>query len=350
MTDVLGLGLVLPLAALISAGIILALLPVLHRYALAHPNARSSHRYATPQGAGLAVIVAALLVAAIAVAAGLREPPFEPTSLWPVFVAALFIMLVGAADDIWTIEVAPRLLMQALAVAIVIASLPAELRVLPILPWWIERALLLLTCLWFVNLTNFMDGIDWITVAEFVPMAIGLVLIGFLGALPLHGVVLALALAGGLLGFAPFNKPVARIFLGDVGSLPIGLLFAWLLLLAAGRGYVAAALVLPLYYLADATLTLGRRALRGEKVWQAHRTHFYQRATDNGWSVPEIVWHIFAVNAILVVLATVSVLRPGPLGIIVALGGGALIVAWLLYRFSQVRNQAGQTSRPGSAS
>ena len=338
----LGLGLVVAVAAAISAGIILALLPLLHRYALAHPNARSSHRRATPQGAGLAVVVAALLVAAFAMAAGLREAPFEPVSLGLVFAAAMLIMIVGAVDDIRTIEVVPRLLLQALAVAIVIASLPADLRVLPIVPWWIERALLLFACLWFVNLTNFMDGIDWMTIAEFVPMALGLALIGFLGALPLHGVVVAMALAGGLIGFAPFNKPVARIFLGDVGSLPIGLLFAWLLLLVAGHGHFAAALVLPLYYLADATITLGRRAIRGEKVWQAHRTHFYQRATDRGWSVPAIVARVFVVNAILVALATISVLWHGPLGAAIALGGGAIAVAGLLYCFSSTR----QTGRP----
>jgi len=252
----LGFGLVVALAASISAGVILALLPLLHRHAMAHPNARSSHRRATPQGAGLAVIVATLLVAAIAVAAGLRDAPFEPSSVWLVFAATAFITIVGAVDDIRPIEVGPRLLMQAFAVALMIAALPSELRVLPVLPWWIERALLLFASLWFVNLTNFMDGIDWMTIAEFVPMALGLALIGFLGALPVHGVVVALALCGGLIGFAPFNKPVARIFLGDVGSLPIGLMSAWLLLLAAGHGHLAAALVLPLYYLADATLTL----------------------------------------------------------------------------------------------
>jgi UDP-N-acetylmuramyl pentapeptide phosphotransferase/UDP-N-acetylglucosamine-1-phosphate transferase len=335
----LGFGLVVALAASISAGVILALLPLLHRYAMAHPNARSSHRRATPQGAGLAVIVATLLAAAIAVAAGLREAPFEPSSVWLVFAATVFITIVGAVDDIRTIEVVPRLLMQAFAVALMIAALPPELRVLPVLPWWVERALLLLASLWFVNLTNFMDGIDWMTIAEFVPMALGLALIGLLGALPLHGVVMALALCGGLIGFAPFNKPVARIFLGDVGSLPIGLLFAWLLLLVAGHGHLAAALVLPLYYLADATLTLIRRAVRGEKVWQAHRTHFYQRATDRGWSVPDIVAHVFGVNAVLVVLATVSMLWPGAPGATIALMGGAAAVAWLLYRFSSSRSK-----------
>jgi UDP-N-acetylmuramyl pentapeptide phosphotransferase/UDP-N-acetylglucosamine-1-phosphate transferase len=330
-----GLGLVLTLAALISAGVIMALLPVLRRYVLAHPNGRSSHGQATPQGAGVAVIFATVLIAAAAIASGLREPLFEAGWLWPIFAAALFIMAVGFVDDIWTIDIVPRLIMQTLAVGFVIASLPLDLRVIPILPWWAERAILLLAFLWFVNLTNFMDGVDWMTVVEFVPMAIGLVLLGWLDALPLHGVVVAIALCGALIGFAPFNRPVARIFLGDVGSLPIGLLFGWLLLLLAGRGHVAAALILPLYYLADATITLFRRMANGEAFWQAHRTHFYQRATDRGWRVPEIVGHVFGVNAVLVGFAVMSVLWPSTLMAIVALGGSAIVVAWLLTRFSR---------------
>jgi UDP-N-acetylmuramyl pentapeptide phosphotransferase/UDP-N-acetylglucosamine-1-phosphate transferase len=206
-----------------------------------------------------------------------------------------------------------------------------------VLPWWIERPLLFLGCLWFVNLTNFMDGIDWMTVAEFVPVAVGLTVIGWLGGLPAHGVVLALALCGALLGFAPFNKPVARIFLGDVGSLPIGLLFAWLLVLLAGSGHLAAALVLPLYYLADATLTLLRRIKDGEPFWKAHRTHFYQRATDRGWSVPQIVGRVFAINCALVALAAASVKWPGPLAGTMALLGGAALVGWLLWSFARGR-------------
>ena len=104
--------------------------------------------------------------------------------------------------------------------------------------------------------------------------------------------LLASALLGAMIGFAPFNRPVARLFLGDVGSLPIGLLLGWLLLHSPARGHLAAALILPLYYLADATVTLARRIARGEPFWQAHRTHFYQRATDNGFTVPEIVTHV----------------------------------------------------------
>jgi UDP-N-acetylmuramyl pentapeptide phosphotransferase/UDP-N-acetylglucosamine-1-phosphate transferase len=198
--------------------------------------------------------------------------------------------------------------------------------------------LLLLACLWFVNLTNFMDGIDWMTVAEFVPVAAGLVLLGFLGALPPHGITVALALGGAIVGFAPFNRPVASIFLGDVGSLPIGLLFAWLLVLLAGDGHLAAALLLPLYYLADATLTLLRRVKNGEPFWQAHRTHFYQRATDHGWSVMQIVSHVFAVNLVLVVLATATVLWPGIVTGALTLVLGAALVGWMLRSFSRGRS------------
>ena len=195
-----------------------------------------------------------------------------------------------------------------------IASLPAELRVVPMLPWWIERALLLLACLWFVNLTNFMDGIDWMTVAEFVPVTLGLALRRVARRAPAAASSSALALFGGLLGFAPFNRPVARLFLGDVGSLPIGLLLAWLLLLLAGRGHLAAALILPLYYLADATLTL-LPARREPRAVLAGASHAFlsarhrprlQRVRDRGARVPHQCRAGGARDA--------SVPWPGPLG------------------------------------
>jgi len=186
-----------------------------------------------------------------------------------------------------------------------------------------------------VNLVNFMDGIDWMTVVETIPVASGLVVIGWLAALPSAGTVTALALVGAMLGFAPFNRPVARLFLGDVGSLPIGLLLAWLLMLLALNGHVAAALLLPLYYLADATLTLARRLIAGERVWQAHRTHFYQRATDGGFTVPEIVGRVFAVNVVLAALAVATVIIPAWWVALATLVGGAALVAWLLRAFAR---------------
>ena len=325
-------------AAALGAGLIVVLLPTLRRHALARPNARSSHVEPTPQGGGFAVVVATAIVALAAVT--LTSPPGERMQLAWVLGAAALIAAVGAVDDMRAMPVLPRLLLQALAVVVVIAALPAELRVVPALPWWIERALLALAALWFVNLVNFMDGIDWMTVAETVPIAGGLVAIGWLGALPSAGVVAALALLGAMLGFAPFNRPMARLFLGDVGSLPLGLLLAWLLILLAGSGHVAAALLLPLYYLADATLTLARRLLAGERVWQAHRTHFYQRATDGGFTVGEIVSRVFAVNIVLALLAFFSVAVTAWWISLATIAAGGALVAWLLRAFARGRRRA----------
>src|SRR5262249_35013223 len=125
----------------------------------------------------------------------------------PVMIATVLLALVGLADDIRSLDALPRLLLQAVAVAMVILTLPNEARVVPSFPFYLERALLLLAGVWFVNLVNFMDGIDWMTVAEVVPITVYLVVIGLNGGLPDYGVVVAIALCGAMLGFAPFNQP-----------------------------------------------------------------------------------------------------------------------------------------------
>ena len=321
-------------AALLSAGLIVVIYPLLKRHAVAKPTHRSSHLRPTPQGGGTAVI-AATIVAACGALYLSAAASSAPTTLLPVFVATVFIAAVGAADDVRSVAIVPRLLLQALAVALVIYALPADLRVVPLLPWWIERALLVVGGLWFVNLVNFMDGLDWMTVAEMVPITAALALIGALGFLPPHGLIVALSLCGALIGFAYFNRPVAKLFLGDVGSLPIGLLVGWLLLLLAAGGHLAAAIMLPLYYLADASITLVRRLARGEPVWLAHRSHFYQLATDRGFTVVDVVARVFVVNIGLAALAVVTVVMPGKPSDLGALPAAAALVSWLLVTFAR---------------
>lgn len=320
------------MSALICVALIVALHPLLERYALAKPNSRSSHRTPTPQGGGIAVMAATITATAFGLFS-LGVPLAAP--LVAVFAAALVIACVGVADDIRPLGVAPRLLLQALAVTAVIYALPTDLHVIAFLPLWLERLLLVIGGLWFVNLVNFMDGIDWMTAAEIVPISAALVALGCLGALPGDGITVALALGGAMIGFAYFNRPTAKLFLGDVGSLPIGLLTGWLLVVLAGTGHLTAALLLPLYYLADATLTLLRRLSNGERVWQAHRTHYYQRATDRGFSVTEIVARVFAVNVGLGVLALLTVIGDSWTVDLAALGCGAVLVAWLLHGFTR---------------
>ncbi len=329
-----GIGLCAASAA-ICAVLIVVLRPYLQRYALARPNARSSHVTPTPQGGGIAVVAATLGIAILVIMTSGLIGSDITARLWPVFAATTVIAVIGAVDDIRALPIAPRLLLQTICVAATIAALPAELRVVPLLPLWLERLVMLLAGVWFVNLVNFMDGIDWMTVAEVVPVTLGLVLIGLLGALPTPAIVVAIALCGAMIGFAPFNRPVARLFLGDVGSLPIGLLLLWLLLLIVGSGHIAAALILPLYYLADSTITLFRRMLKREPFWESHRSHFYQSATQRGLSVPQVVMRVFATNIALVALATATILIPGLASSLTAVIMAAAFVGWLLYALAK---------------
>jgi UDP-N-acetylmuramyl pentapeptide phosphotransferase/UDP-N-acetylglucosamine-1-phosphate transferase len=251
-----------------------------------------------------------------------------------VSAATALLGVVGAIDDMRSLPATARLATQCIAVGAVITALPTEVQIIPHVPWAIERAGLFLAAVWFVNLVNFMDGIDWMTVAEAVPVTGAILVLGLAGVVAPLPALFAAVLLGAILGFAPFNKPVAQIFLGDVGSLPIGLLLGWLLLQVAAMGYLAAALIIPLYYLADATITLVRRIVRAEAIWQAHRTHFYQRATDHGLTVPEIVARVFLVNLALAGLAFITVAARNIIISLAMLAAAAAIVYWLLAAFA----------------
>jgi UDP-N-acetylmuramyl pentapeptide phosphotransferase/UDP-N-acetylglucosamine-1-phosphate transferase len=322
-------------ALFVSMGMILLLRPWLARYALVRPNARSSHVEPTPQGGGIAVVVGTLTLAWAAVALSPAGVESETFVLLTLTAATVFLAAVGAVDDIRALPATLRLVAQCLAVGAVIAAVPHELRMLPQVPLWLERAGLLLAGVWLVNLVNFMDGIDWMTVAEVVPMTAAFVLLGMSGTIAPLPALIAAALLGAILGFAPFNKPVARLFLGDVGSLPIGLLLGWLLLQLALSGHFAAVVILPLYYLADATITLIRRIARSEPFWQAHRTHFYQRANKAGFSVGEIIARVFAVNVALAALALMTVAAPSPAWSAMGLGAGVVITSGLLFNLAR---------------
>lgn len=334
MTLASGIALFLAAAA-VSCGLLIWLRPLLARHALAKPNVRSSHAIPTPQGGGIAVVAATLLVVAGAVI-WFFPNVVDLSRLAAVFVAVAGLAVVGVTDDIRPLEAIPRLVLQTAAVAVVVYTIPAEMRVVPAVPWWLDRAIVVVGGVWFVNAVNFMDGIDWMTVAETVPVTAALALFGLLGALPTDAITFAIALCGAMIGFAPFNRPVAKLFLGDVGSLPIGLLLTWLLALLAGQGNLAAALLLPLYYLADATITLLRRFANGQPVTQAHRSHFYQRALDHGLSVYQIVARVFATNIALAALAALSVLCGSLSVTIAALAAGGAIVGALLWSFGRI--------------
>ena len=126
---------------LLTAALIAALLPFLARHALAKPNPRSSHVKSTPQGGGAAVIAATMIVALVAAMSSPHLPRLEALQLAPLFAVVVFLSAVGAVDDISPLGVWPRLVLQFAATIAMIALLPRELRVLPDVPLWLERAI-----------------------------------------------------------------------------------------------------------------------------------------------------------------------------------------------------------------
>ena len=267
------------------------------------PNPRSSHDLPKPRGGGLA-LVPVLLIAWIAAAAWLGE---APPGFWVVMAAAAVLAAVSWFDDLRSLPVVSRLAVQALAVGLGVAAMdgagPVFQGLLPPLADHLAAGLL---WLWFVNLFNFMDGIDGIAGVEAGSLGLGLVLVGAMAAWPGIHMALPALLAAATLGFLVWNWAPAKLFLGDVGSVPLGYLLGWLLLVAAMNGAWAAALILPLYYLADATVTLLRRAGRGARVWRAHREHFYQRAVRGGASHGRVAAQVLACNAVLIALAVLA--------------------------------------------
>jgi UDP-N-acetylmuramyl pentapeptide phosphotransferase/UDP-N-acetylglucosamine-1-phosphate transferase len=269
-------------------------------------------------------------------ALGFFLAPAEP-GLFGVLAAAAGLTLLGAIDDAYTVSVPSRLAGQALAAVVLVGTLPGNLRLFPgLLPAGVEDALLVFGIVWFVNAVNFLDGLDWMTVAQVVPMTIGVAALHMLGAVPATVTLLALTLLGATLGFAVFNKHPARIFLGDAGSLPIGLLLAFMLTFVA-KANLAAALLLALYTLADATVTLLRRLFAGERVFAAHRTHFYQRGVAAGLTVPQVTARVFLLCMLLAALAVAAVMADSLTADLALLAIGAAATALTLYALGKGR-------------
>lgn len=293
------------------------------------PNQRSSHVAPTPRGGGIAVVGCAVLGW---IAAGLFLDALDRASLVAI-VMALGLAGLSFVDDMRNLPAVTRLVAQAAAVAAGLAALaPAGGLFAAWLPFWPDMVVTGFLWLWFVNLFNFMDGIDGISGVETLSVTLGisgLVLLGFARfELLLPAATLAVAAAG----FLVWNWHPARIFLGDVGSVPIGYLLGWLMLdamlSAQGPAEVLAVCLLPAYYVSDATYTLLKRLFRGENVLQAHREHFYQVATRRGFTHAEVCRAIIVANSILVSVAWF--LAPAwPLA--AAASGGLVVLALLLW-------------------
>ena len=294
-------------ASLLATGLLRAQLR--RRAILAEPNERSSHAAPTPQGAGLAVVPIILIawLAGWLIDRNLAAGP----EIAVVLIGAAVLAAVSWIDDLRHLPEWIRLAVQAAAVAAAMTQFGDHNVIFQgLAPDWLDTLVAVFAWLWFINLFNFMDGIDGIAGVESSCLGIGLVLLALLVPATAPAPWLGLSIAAAVLGFLVWNWHPARIFMGDVGSIPLGFLLGWLLLSASANGLWAPALILPLYYLADASVTLFRRGLRGERVWRAHREHFYQKAVQNGRSHARVVLAVLAANLLLIALAMAAVFAP----------------------------------------
>ncbi|WP_417827511.1 MraY family glycosyltransferase [Thalassospira sp.] len=267
------------------------------------PNHRSSHVVPTPRGGGLAVTpLLIVLVAGVFVFSG-----DAMVGDWLMLVACGGLGLLSWVDDRHDLSAAKRFALQ--FVAVIIGMLALDKPVLGgLVPIWLDHVVVVLAWVWFINLFNFMDGIDGITGVEAGSIGLGIFILALFVPLPQFiGLgYIGLGILAIMIGFLIWNWHPAKLFLGDVGSIPLGFVLGWMLLKIAAEGAWAIALILPSYYLFDATFTLIKRAVRREKIWQAHREHFYQKATQRGFSHAKVSAMILVGNLILVALCFVQ--------------------------------------------
>jgi UDP-N-acetylmuramyl pentapeptide phosphotransferase/UDP-N-acetylglucosamine-1-phosphate transferase len=277
-----------------------ALVTLLRRRAVLDvPNERSSHAVPTPRGGGIAIVGTIAIVWG-----GLWFAAILPPASLAIVLGMVGLAAISWIDDLRDLSPALRLLAQFAAVAAGIWMLPRGAVFQGWLPPGLDAVATALIWVWFLNLFNFMDGIDGIAASEAASIGLGLMLVASLGVAGSVAIATAAAgVAAAALGFLVWNWTPARIFMGDVGSVPLGYGLGYLLLEMARRGWWKAALILPAYFLADATLTLLRRVMRGERVWQAHREHFYQRAVQRGLGHGAVVSRVVAADAVLIFCA-----------------------------------------------
>lgn len=276
--------------ALLLAAVVAALLtrrfcdPASGLHLLDLPNARSLHTRPTPRSGGIALLAGAgAALVLLAGGGGLHA------ALAPVLLAALPVAVVSYFDDRGGVAVRVRFAVHLAAAGLLLATggLPAALT-LPGGVWQpgpaVTAMLALPFCVWMLNLYNFMDGMDGfaggMTVAGYGTLA----LLGALAGDAGYATVAALPAAAAL-GFLAFNFPPARIFMGDTGAATLGFLAAGLILYGERAGLFPfwAGLLAFAPFIVDATVTLLRRLVHGERIWEAHRSHYYQRLVRLGW-------------------------------------------------------------------
>jgi UDP-N-acetylmuramyl pentapeptide phosphotransferase/UDP-N-acetylglucosamine-1-phosphate transferase len=268
---------------------------------LDHPNTRSNHQLPTPRGGGIAIMLAIVL------AYWWGDAKTQELNI--ILACAVGLAIINFLDDKFNISIIWRFAFELIACIIVVSGIDNELLILKnYLPPLLEKSIMVIALLWFTNNFNFMDGIDGIAGAQSIHMALNVALLSFLHPLELTHISLIIAAASA--GFLVWNWQRAKIFMGDVASIPLGFIFGCFLLKIATHGMLLTSIIIALYFIADGLITLLRRLFNKEKIWQSHSKHFYQRAVRAGASHQSVVLKIILCNCFLTIAALLSVNFP----------------------------------------
>jgi Fuc2NAc and GlcNAc transferase len=306
---------------------------LLRRYALARslmdiPNARSSHSVPTPRGGGVAIVLSFLF--ALPLLAIIQGLPWAP--IIALVGAGAWVALVGFLDDHGHIAARWRLLSHFGASIWALYWLgglpPIAVFGFTLELGWAGHGLAAIYLVWLLNLYNFMDGIDGIASIEAVCVCLGGGLLYFLSGSAIEDAAFVLVLAMAVGGFLLWNFPPARIFMGDAGSGFLGVVLGILSLQAAAAeaSWLWAWLILLGVFVVDATFTLLRRLLRGDKVYEAHRSHAYQFASRRFGRHLPVTLAVAAINLFWLL----------PMALWVGLGGLDGVVGLILAYFPLV--------------
>ncbi len=277
------------------------------------PTLRSNHKKSTPTAGGISIIIT---ISFCMICYKQLKPDIQ---ILPFLASLWIIAFVSLVDDLKNLPILPRVIFQLVSIlTLLYYHMPGYL-------------FFSIPLFFFINFYNFMDGIDGSAVSESAHISLSFFIISLLVPEFPEGMrLLSIVLLAASLGFAKFNWHPAKIFLGDVGSISLGLACGWLLLILAKQGLYAAALIIPMFYLADSSLTILKRLLQGKKIWEAHSEHFFQKAARKGHSHSKIVKKIIVCNILLLTLSIISLTYP-----ISSFLVAATVVLFLLYNLQR---------------
>ena len=283
---------------------------------LDHPSSRGNHEESMPKGAGI------ILMPAIIISISLYF--FIENSIntkWLVFLLSIFFLfLISLIDDIKSLPATLRLIVHSLCVIISVyymkgdivsflgnSDITKELNLNESLLFYSLTLLIILSWLWLINLFNFMDGMDGLTSLQMIFLALTINFFSLMNYFDQNFQFLSLVIFSTFLSFFRHNKPSAKIFLGDSGSIPCGYIAGFVLIESLLKQEpLFSILIILLYFILDSTITLFIRLIKNRNLFIAHSDHFYQRMIRKGYSHKYVLKKVLLLFIFLIFISLVS--------------------------------------------